>query len=233
MRNRVAVLLGRTVSVIPLVLCSTAGAQQLKLNSIPRPLAIYNTALSAEVESGTTLQLSAKGGTNLFVNPAGGYHVVDAPMALFAPDENFVLTAKASAVHRNIYDVAALVIYQDENLWAKLCFENSIKKEPTIVTVVTRDYSDDCNSTKVNAAYAYLGVARKGQELSFHYSPDGKTWELVRHFRLALKDGAKVGFAVHGSRGDGFSASFSDVTYAAAPLANMRQMESSPTGSGK
>jgi regulation of enolase protein 1 (concanavalin A-like superfamily) len=75
-------------------------------------MTIRNDPELAEVAHGNTLRLAAKNGTNLFNSPEGNYCVQTAPMALIEPDENFVLTAKVSAALKNIYDFAALVIYQ-------------------------------------------------------------------------------------------------------------------------
>jgi len=214
----------------PLFLLSAAAAlgsptELPRLDAIPRPLTVRNAPVEVRVTDGAVLKIAATGGTNLFRSPAGGYEVVDAPMAVFGPDRNFILTAKVAGVLRNVYDVGALVLYEDERTWAKLCYENSAQKEPTIVSVVTRGYSDDCNSTTVDTAYAYMAIARKGEEISFHYSRDGKQWRLVRHFRMAFGDAAQVGFAVHGSRGDGFEAAFSEILYRAVAPKNMRQLD--------
>jgi regulation of enolase protein 1 (concanavalin A-like superfamily) len=146
-------------------------------------------------------------------------------MVLFKPDSDFVLAARVSGNLKNVYDVAALVIFQDDNCWAKLYYENLVAKEATIVSVITKDYSDDCNSAKADGAGAFLAIEKKGPELSFHYSRDGRTWALTRHFRLELRDEFKIGFTVHGSRGDGFAASFSDIVYSTMPSQNLRQLE--------
>jgi len=135
-------------------------------------------------------------------------------MLVFEPDSDFVFSARVSGSLKEIYDVAALVVYQDNDHWAKLCFENSVEKLTTIVSVVTRTYSDDCNSMSIPDDYAYLSIRKQGKEFTFSYSRDGTKWNMIRHFRLDLPQKIQVGFAVHGSRGNGFSARFSDVRYA-------------------
>jgi regulation of enolase protein 1 (concanavalin A-like superfamily) len=204
---------------------SGAASDGLRLGAVPFSMSLHNATEGVRVVDGRVLHLAARGGTNLFNSPSGGYYRQDAPMVLFQPDDDFVLTARVAGELKNVYDVAALVIYQDDDWWAKLCFENSVRKEATIVSVVTRQFSDDANSLKPGDAFAYLAMAKKGAELAFHYSPDGKQWELIRHFRLELKPGFRIGFAAHGSTGDGFAATFSDVTYSTPPPSSIRQLE--------
>lgn len=169
------------------------------------------------------IKLTSAGKTNLFNSPGGNYSVQNAPMVLFKPDSNFILRAKITAKLKEVYDVASLVIFQDENLWAKLCFENSVDKEATVVSVVTRDFSDDCNSVKISEDYIYFVIAKKGDEFSFHYSTDGIKWDLVRHFKLKCENKKlMLGFAAHCSRGEKFTAEFSDIYYSEKTLKKMR-----------
>lgn len=195
----------------------------LKIKTIPYSLAAVNNPLSVEIRGDSVIKITSKGKTNLFNSPGGNYYVQNAPMVLFHPDSNFIISSKITAELREVYDVASLVIYQDNNLWAKLCFENSINKETTVVSVVTREFSDDCNSIKITDDFVYFSIAKKGKEFSFHCSTDNINWELVRHFRLECNDSSlMLGFAAHCSRGETFSAEFSDINYSKNVLENMR-----------
>ncbi|RXK86325.1 DUF1349 domain-containing protein [Filimonas effusa] len=199
------------------------------LRGVPYSLLVVNNPTKIAVAGDTAVTITAPGRTNLFNAPDSGYYVQNAPRLCFKPDNAFLLTARVSARLTEIYDVAALVIYQDKDKWAKLCFENSALKQTTIVSVVTANrYSDDCNSIKPDKDHIYFAIARKGAEFSFFCSPDYKSWELVRHFRLeGLNDQMTIGFAVHGSRRaktDSFSGTFSEVTYSAKAPANMRDI---------
>lgn len=197
--------------------------EALKINSIPFFLKTVNDPLKVEVIEDAGIKITSKGKTNLFNSPGNNYYVQNAPMLLFHPDSNFIISAKITADLKEVYDVAALVIYQDNDLWAKLCFENSINKETTVVSVVTRRYSDDCNSIKILDKFVYLTMAKKGNEISFHYSTDNVHWELVRHFRLECSESdLMIGFAVHCSVGEKFAAEFSEINYTNNILENMR-----------
>lgn len=193
-----------------------------RIQGIDYSLEVYNDPLHYNVNE-STIEITAKGKTNLFNSPNGKYYVQNAPMLLFEPKSDFTLSAKVSGSLKDVYDVAALVVYQNKNSWAKLCYENSVNKEPTIVSVVTRNYSDDCNS-ETTGSFAYLSVTKKGEEFSFFYSKDRQKWKLIRHFHLNITDKLKVGFASHGSRGDGFTAIFTDIKYCDKALDDMRNL---------
>ncbi|OAM90429.1 DUF1349 domain-containing protein [Termitidicoccus mucosus] len=202
------------------LLFATANAAPLKTKAIPYVMEVLNKPVALTVTD-ELIQISAKGKTNLFNNPNGIYRVQDAPMVVFTPRGDFTLRAKLTGDLKSIYDVCALVIYQDENLWAKFCYENSVEKIPTIVSVVTRTHSDDCNSMSAGG-HAYMAMVKKGNEITFLYSPDNVTWQQIRSFHLALTQPPKVGFASHGSRGDGFTAKFTEIKYWDKALDNMK-----------
>lgn len=196
----------------------------LKIKTIPHALKIYNDPLKFETKGDSIITITANANTNLFNSPQGNWNRQNAPMILFHPDSNFILSAKVKANLKEVYDVAALVVYHDNDFWAKLCFENSADKEAMIVSVVTKKYSDDCNSAKLANNYVYLAIAKKGKEYSFHYSKDNLKWKLIRHFRIELSDNnTLIGFAVHCYAGKMFSADFSDIYYSNNTLGNMRK----------
>lgn len=203
-------------------LCVGSICAQLKMTNIPYELTAYNNPVDYSLMN-DGIRLSASGKTNLFNNPDGLTKVNNAPMILFKPVGDFTLSARVTGKLDAVYDVAALVVYENENTWAKLCYENSVAKQPTIVSVVTRTYSDDCNSM-TTGDYAYLSVVKKGNQYSFFYSVDNKSWSMIRSFHLETKGQIKAGFAVHGSRGDGFTGIFSEIKYKDSALEDMRSL---------
>jgi len=197
-----------------------------KMKTIPFALKSYNDPQKVEMKGDSVIKITVKGETNLFNNPDGWSNVQNAPMLLFHPDSsNFVFSAKVSGTLKQVYDVAALVVYQDKDLWAKLCYENSAGSEATVVSVITRKYSDDCNSITVSGGFVYLALAKRGNEYSFHCSKDNKNWELIRHFRLdTADDKLMIGFAVHAFMKNSFSAEFSEIKYSRVSTNNMRYL---------
>jgi regulation of enolase protein 1 (concanavalin A-like superfamily) len=205
-----SILFKLTINVlIGYIMVNNAIAQDLgstdnkSIKTIPYALKEFNSPLNVEIKDESKVKITSKGKTNLFNSPGDNYYKQDAPMLLFHPDSNFIFSAKVEADLNEIYDVAALVLYQDKDLWAKLCYENSIEKKATVVSVVTKRYSDDCNSIEIEDRYVYLAMAKKGNELSFHCSTDNENWYLVRHFRMDFSNSdLMIGFTVHCSRGE-------------------------------
>jgi regulation of enolase protein 1 (concanavalin A-like superfamily) len=168
------------------------------------------------------LSISAGPKTDWFADPAGGAPVLNAP-ALVArpPDENFTLVARVRFDVASMFDAGVLFVHGDDRTWAKNCLERSPQGQPMIVSVVTRDVSDDCNSHTVEDGDAWLRLARMDRAFAFHASRDGHRWELVRFFALPADD-VSVGFVAQSPTGEGCVASFSDLAYANRRLADLR-----------
>lgn len=180
---------------------------------------------SASVRDGV-LRIKPVLHTNLFHSPDDGFIAVNAPMVLFAHKGDFTFKVKVSAQLVNVYDVAALILYGDDKHWAKLCFENSALQEATVVTVVTRERSDDANSETLVSPFVYLAIARKGNEYSMHFSRDGQKWRLARHFQLPSEPEMRLGLTAHTDSNHQFVADFSEIVYRPAAPPNMRQLNS-------
>jgi regulation of enolase protein 1 (concanavalin A-like superfamily) len=71
-------------------------------------------------------------------------------------------------------DPGALTLMGDDHHWAKLSFEYSPDGKPTLVTVVKRGLSDDCNSMNVPGDSVYLRIAKRSRTYVFYFSTDGQ-----------------------------------------------------------
>jgi regulation of enolase protein 1 (concanavalin A-like superfamily) len=160
--------------------------------------------------------------TDLFVDPGGGVPVLNAPMLLGSTEGDFLLSARVSAQLRATFDAGALMLYAGEGTWAKLALERSPRAEAMIVSVVTRGVSDDANAAVVPGDAVWLRVARIGGACALHASADGERWDLVRHFALDAPDGLAAGFLAQSPTGDGCTATFDDVRFAARTLGDLR-----------
>src|SRR5437868_7995155 len=164
--------------------------------------------------------LAAGPRTDFFVDPAGGAVVANAPAFVGPVDGDFVLSALVEVAFASTFDAGTLFVWGGERRWAKLAFELSPQRERMIVSVVTRERSDDCNSTVVDADSVGLRIARIGAALAFHASLDGARWDLVRHFHLP--DASEVGFAAQSPTGDGCEATFTDIRFEQRTLLQLR-----------
>jgi regulation of enolase protein 1 (concanavalin A-like superfamily) len=105
------------------------------------------------------------------------------------------------------------MVWADEHHWAKLSFELSPDKQPTMVTVVTRGLSDDCNSIPISGNTVYLQIAKSGPAYAFYSSSDGKSWQVLRVFSLGEGLRPRVGFESQSPVGDGTEVIFSAIHY--------------------
>ena len=91
--------------------------------------------------AGGVLTVRAAAGTDLFVDPSGTAAVRSAPRLLGWVAGDFLLGARVTVDFAARFDAGALLLYLDEDHWAKLCFEYAPRNEPTVVSVVTRGLS--------------------------------------------------------------------------------------------
>lgn len=196
---------------------------QFTLSNIPAPLEWQIEPLEWQLQPPSGLAIKAGAKTDWFIDPNGSFQIGNAPNALFTPpDTDFLLSAKVSVEFAATFDAGVLRIHEQEDVWAKLCFEYSPQALPTVVSVVTRKTSDDCNSVSIAGRSVYLRVARIGKTFAFHYSPDGSVWHLVRYFTLGTLTNLKVGFSSQSPTGQGCSATFADIRYQAVTLSDLR-----------
>lgn len=120
------------------------------------------------------------------------------------------------------YDAGVLLLFLDEARWAKLCFERSPQGLPTVVSVVTRGSSDDCNGPAIEGSTIWLRVARLGQAFAFHWSADGSFWNLVRYFTLGKMTSLQAGFSAQSPTGEGCAVQFEQIAYRPERLRELR-----------
>jgi uncharacterized protein len=175
--------------------------------------------------SGGVLTVRAGARTDLFVDPSGGPAIANAPRLLGLSSGDFLLSARVKVEFAARFDAGALLIHVDDRSWAKLCFEYAPLNVPTVVSVVTRGLSDDCNSYPAESNTTWLRVARRGGAFAFHCSADGETWRLVRHFALAPAADVAVGFLAQSPEGDGCTATFDSIRLRLERLGDLRSGE--------
>lgn len=192
------------------------------LPSIPHPLAWEGEPRGAHIDADHMLQITAGAKTDFFIDPAGTVEQHNAPRLMFAPDQQFTLSARVGVQFVSTYDAGVLFIYANPTCWAKLCFEFSPQQQPMIVSVVTNGRSDDCNSAVVSVPQPYLRVTKLGAAFAFHYSTDRSYWQLVRYFALDQPHDIRAGFLAQAPTGDACTATFSDVAYTAQAVQDIR-----------
>jgi regulation of enolase protein 1 (concanavalin A-like superfamily) len=118
------------------------------------------------------------------------------------------------------------MFWADDHNWPKLSFELSPAKQPTMVTVVTRGRSDDCNSIAIPGDTVYLQIAKSGPAYVFYSSMDGKNWQVLRVFRLQEGLKPRIGFESQSPAGAGTEAVFSEILYVKKKIADIYDSKS-------
>jgi regulation of enolase protein 1 (concanavalin A-like superfamily) len=197
-----------------------------QLPVIPSELQWENHPMDWEANPPDGLTITAGEQTDWFVDPDGNYTKDNAPVALFTPpDRDFLLSAKIMVDFASAFDAGVLQVRVRDDLWAKCCFENTPQGKPMIVSVVTREISDDCNSVLIPGRQVYLRVAKNDRSLSFHYSRSGRYWHFVRYFTLGKMEPLRVGFSSQSPTGKKCTAVFSEIRYRPGRLSNNRNGE--------
>lgn len=186
--------------------------QSLTIKGIPRPLAWINQPLSYSNKI-DELIIVAGPKTDMFRDPNVTYNTDNAPKLLFQADSDFVLTAGIEHAFTSKWDGGAIVVVQDSLNWIKFCFEKDYTGMHRVVSVVTKDISDDCNSVALTANKVYYKIAKAGNVITLYYSTDGQSWFLVRHLQFNNTKPLKVGFLAQSPTGDQCTVTFSRITY--------------------
>ena len=167
------------------------------------------------------LVVSAPGRTDWFIDPVSARAVSTAPVLVGPPPAgDFTWEAHVVLDGDAMFDAVGLFVHDDDDNWAKLAVEITAAG-PTIVSVVTDTFSDDCNSTVLAQASAWLRLARVGEAIAFHASDAGGRWELVRVFRPASA-APRIGFICQAPTGAGCTGTLDAIAFNARSLSDIR-----------
>lgn len=207
------------------ITCAGQTTSSIKMDGIPQNLTWINNPLDWNY-SNKQLTIIAGKKTDLFADPQHEYAVFNSPKAVFIPDSIFQFSGKAEVDFKTDYDAAVLVLYAGDEAWAKLCFEFSPQKKPFVVSVVNNNLSDDVNHVPVSGNTIYLRISGLGNNIfAFHYSTDGKYWNMARYFTIYTPQQIKVGFSSQSPTGDSYKAIFSEINYNTRKLKDLRNGE--------
>jgi regulation of enolase protein 1 (concanavalin A-like superfamily) len=215
-------VLAVAVILLPVVNVLSAAQSSSRLKMIPGEFEMRNPPVSWSIAEGDRLTINAAKNTNWFISPLDLKSWDSAPMLLFRPAEDFVFSAKMSLQPRARWDGGALVLFVNETTWAKLCLEAPDGPAGlSVIMVVTRGESDDSYSIQVPGNSMYMKIAKIGPTLVFYVSADGRSWQMVRAFRLGSTKDLRAGFLAQSPVGEGSTVSFSDIRYAATRVADI------------
>ena len=212
----------RTFSCILLFLLlfnskTKAQIDSIRINSIPYGMFWEN---KAEKFSATNSEMIMVAGekTDMFRDPNVTYNTDNAPKLLFRPDHDFVLIVTIEHSFSSKWDGGAIVLKQDSLNWIKFCFEKDYTGAKRVVSVVTKNISDDCNSVELKTNKVYYKLAKADNVITLYYSLEGKKWFLVRHLQFDTDKDLKLGFLAQSPTGRRCEVKFSNISYVAKKI---------------
>ena len=213
MKSRMLRALGISGLLLWLTSTLALGQTTISIAGLPGTLDWQNTPRSWNIESKNVLTISSGPKSDWFVDPFDGTVANTAPILLFTPGSDYVLSACVTVKFVTKWDAGALMLMGDDHHWAKLSFEYSPEGKPTLVTVVTRGLSDDSNSVSLPGDSVYLRIAKSATTYVFYFSTDGKNWQIPRTFSLDTELPVRAGFESQSPAGTGAVAKFSAITF--------------------
>jgi hypothetical protein len=194
-----------------------AQKDSIKINAIPYGMFWENEAVKFSAK-GNEMIIVAGEKTDMFRDPNVTYNTDNAPKLLFRPDPDFVLITSIEHSFASKWDGGAIVLKQDSLNWIKFCFEKDYTGARRVVSVVTKNVSDDCNSVEIKTNKAYYKLAKADNVITLYYSLDMKKWFLVRHLQFDTDKNFTLGFLAQSPTGKRCEVKFSDISYRAKKI---------------
>jgi len=198
-------------------------AVEIIVPGLAEPLRWALPPAGVTVADAGTVTVEAGPRTDVFVDPQTSDVTANAPRALApAPAGDFQLSARVKVGFRSTFDAGVLLVWFDERHSAKLCFELSPQGVPTVVSVITKDVSDDANGWPISGDEVWLRISRIGATWALHAGVDGNTWALARYFGLDSDLPAQVGILAQSPAGEGCTVRFDQLSVVEHRLAGLR-----------
>lgn len=206
------VFLSGLFSILSLVVSGQI-PKNITIKNIPYPLSFGKNLPAGFTNSGDKFSITAKGSTDMYRAADNSYMYYNAPRLAFTPDANFILTVKISLKFSQKWDAGGIVLEADSLHYIKFAFEKDYTLKNRVVSVVTKSFSDDCNSMEVNDNQIYYKMAKNGDMILLYESFNGRKWYLVRELNFATRTKLKLGFLAQSPVGKGSTVSFSEIAY--------------------
>lgn len=141
-----------------------------------------------KVKEGNVLEFRCTEGHDFFRDPNGG-KLTNATLPILLREidntQPFTLTVKVTPefTPQGLYNAADLIVFANDTLWQKLCFEQDERGQHRIVTVRTQGTSDDNNHERLTGSSVYLKLSSDTHTIASYYSLDKKEWHMVRLYK--------------------------------------------------
>lgn len=170
-----------------------------------------------------TICMTAQQGANLFNSPNSDRREHTFPFWYTDFEGDFLIKCKVTPGFVNVYDQGDIIIWENEDKWIKLAYENSDNGYPAIVSVVTEGTSDDCTGQVIQGS-VWLLACRRDNVFALHYSEDGVKWNMARIFRLDMNKKVQIGISAQCPSGTECRVVFEDLTIEENSQDNIRNI---------
>jgi regulation of enolase protein 1 (concanavalin A-like superfamily) len=194
-----------------------AQKDSIRINSIPYGMFWENKAEKFSATNNEMIMVAGEK-TDMFRDPNVTYNTDNAPKLLFRPDNDFILIASIEHSFSSKWDGGAIVLKQDSLNWIKFCFEKDYTGAKRVVSVVTKNISDDCNSVEIKTNKVYYKLAKADNVITLYYSLEGKKWFLIRHLQFDTDKHFTLGFLAQSPTGKKCEVKFSNISYRAKKI---------------
>lgn len=138
-------------------------------------------------------------GRDIFNDPNGklSNHSIPAILTEIDNTKPFTISAKVKPgfTPDGTYNAADLLVFANDSLYQKLCFEQDERGGHRIVSVRTVGTSDDNNHDLMNVDQVFMKISSDTQTIASYYSIDGKEWQMVRLYKNNYPDKLLIGIA--------------------------------------
>ena len=150
-----------------------------------------------------SLLITAGSKTDFFHDPFTNSIKSNAPYLYREVHGDFVATALVKPDLSHLWNAMSLMVYIDNMNWIKFAFENSDATGQSIVSLVTKNVSDDANGPILhNEKVVWLKIARLNNCYSLHWSRDGGTYNMARLAAMPASNKVKIGLVAQCPAGE-------------------------------
>lgn len=139
-----------------------------------------------------------------------GFSRTDGNCLTFESEDDLEFKVRVKMNYSNEFDQAGIIVYIDENNFAKLCIENQLNCSNKLGSVVVKNKRSDWATQNISDLdFIYYKLSKRGINYLFEYSLDDKEYIQVRLFDIESNIKPSIGVFGASPLGDGFKAEFS------------------------
>ena len=175
------------------------------------------------------LTFSCSEGRDIFNDPNGklSNHTIPAILAEVDNSKPFTFSAKVRPgfTSDGTYNAADLLVFANDSLYQKLCFEQDERGNHRVVSVRTVGTTDDNNHDVNSEDSVYLKISSDTETIASYYSIDGKEWYMVRLYKNSYPANLLLGIASQAPVKGECTSVFSDMVLSQDNVSDFRMGE--------